>query len=405
MPADQMAEVMNGLQALDRLDPHTRSAIQAGLDRTHPANWHYVFRFHRAALAGVQSSGTAPGAAPGSAPGLWGFPRRDVAGPFDRKSPGATASRLRSSGSPPSSTLADRLPLGEEAKSAVAFSRANPNRQPRETDHPGALLGPEDQQKTPSDTKHWWPVGFEGVQTHQAVDGEREPAVAQSWRGHLQRAIERLEEETQDSDDKYGHALLRVLYAVAEQRDAALRPIPGVSETEREFWINEMRGLCQYLDSRQTGSPDRRAAEAARWFRDAAERLAELGVLEVSNLAFCTAVHSYGSVERFAKYEFQPGEEVLLYAEIENFKSEASKEGHRTSLKAHYDVLDGPRRVHQQDLPAAEEACERQRRDFFVSYRLRLPAELKPGEYTLQLTIDDALGQKTATRSIGFRIR
>ena len=36
---------------------------------------------------------------------------------------------------------------------------------------------------------------------------------------------------------------------------------------------------------------------------------------------------------------------------------------------------------------------------------LRIPAELKPGEYTLQLTIDDELGRKTATRSIGFRIK
>ena len=62
-------------------------------------------------------------------------------------------------------------------------------------------------------------------------------------------------------------------------------------------------------------------------------------------------------------------------------------------------------REDQEDLPAAEETCDRQRRDFFVSYRLHLPSNLKPGEYTLQLTIDDTLGRKTATRSIGLRIK
>ncbi len=131
----------------------------------------------------------------------------------------------------------------------------------------------------------------------------------------------------------------------------------------------------------------------------------ELGALEVRNLAFCTEVHSFGALVRFPKYEFQPGEMVLLYAEIENFTSQATKAGYRTALKARYDLLEGPQRVHEEELPAADETCERQRRDFFVSYRIRVPTGLKPGEHTLQLTIEDTLGRKTATRSIGLRIK
>ena len=121
---------------------------------------------------------------------------------------------------------------------------------------------------------------------------------------------------------------------MAGRREDALRPIPSATDAPREFWTNEMHGLTECLDTRQAGSPDRRAAEAARWFRDAASRLADMAALDVRNLAFCTAIQSFGSVERFAKNEFQPGEEVLLYAEIENFATDSTKAGHRTAFKA-----------------------------------------------------------------------
>jgi hypothetical protein len=254
-----------------------------------------------------------------------------------------------------------------------------------------------------SSPPHWWPAGYH--RSSQSSAGHEDHAPRERWQRYLHEAIESLEAQVEEHDDKHTHTLLRVLYAVAGRRDDALRPIPNVSEAEREFWINQMRGLAECLDERPRGSPDRRAAEAAAWLREAAGRLGELGSLEVRNLAFCTAVHSFGSVARFAKYEFQPGEAVLLYAEIENFTSQPAKAGYRTALKARYDLLEGPQRVHQEELPEADETCERQRRDFFVSYHVRLPTTLRPGEYTLQLTIEDTLGRKTATRSIGLRIK
>jgi hypothetical protein len=251
---------------------------------------------------------------------------------------------------------------------------------------------------------HWWPASAQRTDASQPALDNDAPSPLGGWEGHLDQTIQTLEAQARDSDDPYNHALLRVLYAVAGRREDALRPIPAATEAQREFWTNEMRGLTECLDTRQAGSPDRRAAEAVRWFRDAATRLSDMAALDVRNLAFCTEIQGFGSVVRFGKNEFQAGEAVLLYAEIENFTTESTKSGYHTSFKARCDVLDGPGRVHQQELPSNDETCERQRRDFFVGYELRLPA-LKPGEYTLQLTIDDMLGHKTATRSITFRIR
>jgi hypothetical protein len=402
---EQVAEVIEGLQALDRLDPQSRAAVQASLDRTHPANWPYVFRFHREALGGAKMPAGAPlGATPPAPAVAWGFPPNETAAYQARTAPGQPPTAA-----PPANAMqANRLQTSrpqptKDSAQIVSPPKAKPRpRQPSESEAPEQRGLADDRES--SLERYLRMAGFR-AETPAATSHDEDAWPEGPWEGHLEKAIKSLESQAQAGDDPYGQALLRVLYAVAGRRDDALRPIPAVAEAEREFWVNEMRGLTEYLDTRQTGSPDRRAAEAARWFRDAAGRLAELGALDVRNLAFCTAVHSFGSLDRFPKNEFQPGDEVLLYAELENFASESTKAGYRTALKARFDILQGAGRVHEQDLPPAEEVCERQRRDFFLSYHLRLPAGLKSGEYTLQLTIDDTLGRKTATRSIGLRIK
>ncbi len=64
---------------------------------------------------------------------------------------------------------------------------------------------------------------------------------------------------------------------------------------------------------------------------EAASRLALLSPLTVRHIAFCTEVASYGVVTPFKETEFTPGEQVLLYAEVENFKSEETPKGFRTA--------------------------------------------------------------------------
>jgi hypothetical protein len=402
---EQVAEVIEGLQALDRLDPQTRATIQASLDRTHPANWPYVFRFHREALAGGQAGpGTPWGASPFSPALAWGFPANEAANPprtATAPPPGA-AGATAAKATPPNRIQKSRPQPSHQPPLAAAPVADDTRTAPTVPEIAERRDLPKRREGESSLERYLRMAGFRADAASTAADGDAAWPDG-PWEGHLDRAIRSL--ESQASDDPYGQALLRVLYAVAGRRDDALRPIAELSEAEREFWASEMRGLSEYLDTRQTASPDRRAAEAARWFRDAAGRLAELGALDVRNLAFCTEVHSFGSLVRFPKNEFSPGDEVLLYAEIENFASQSTQAGYRTALKARFELFQGAGRVHEQELPTAEETCERKRRDFFVSYRLRLPAGLKPGEHTLQLTIDDTLGRKTATRSIALRIK
>ena len=111
-------------------------------------------------------------------------------------------------------------------------------------------------------------------------------------------------------------------------------------------------------------------------------------------------------MKRFAKYEFQPNQEVLLYAEVENFASESTPNGYHTSLKSNYQILDGHgQRVSEHAFAATEEYCRNLRRDYFIGYHLRLPKDIGPGLYTQQLSIEDATCHKVGQATIEFAVK
>lgn len=393
----KFAEVVAGLEAMERLDPQTRDIIQNTLEQTPPAQWHYVFRYYSDSLRKGQGAPALPretqlreGAAAGE---LQGFaPRPGHAGQQQRFSNGSGALMPRGQGfyqendpsygnHPPRSTGLHPVdaPQSPHAMTPVGSSQTMSY----------------DMRRAPI-----WPAGYQ-LQQSGPADG--------NWDLHLKKAIASLEAQTAQGDDRYGQTLLRLLYVVAGRKEEALRPIPGTPPAEREFWSHEMRGLLEYLDTNPSKSPERRFTEAARWFRDASSRVAELGTLQLHSLAFCTEVKAFGDIVRFARDEFHPGDPVLLYAELENFTCQRSESGaqFRTSFRAYYEILSGGQPLQRHDLPTSAETCPRPRRDFFVSYQIKLPAELKPGEYTLHLTMEDTLSSppKFATRSIVFRIQ
>ncbi|HEV7224074.1 MAG TPA: hypothetical protein VGN42_15300, partial [Pirellulales bacterium] len=243
----------------------------------------------------------------------------------------------------------------------------------------------------------------------QRVSYER-PADGGDWSAHLAAAIEGLESQTRqpahDADSIARHAHLRMLYLVAGRRDDALRPIAGITAVQQDYWSKQLYALSAYLDSERTADPGRRAAEAVSHLSQAAAKLGELGPLAVKNLAFCTEVSSYGVYKRFEHDEFKPAQQVLLYAEVENFKSEEAAEGFHTALQSSYQILDSQgRRVAQDDFPLTEEHCQNRRRDYFTRYFLSLPPQIYEGRYTLELTIEDTLGRKIGQSTIEFTVK
>jgi hypothetical protein len=241
------------------------------------------------------------------------------------------------------------------------------------------------------------------------VNASYEPC-AGDWQTQLDGAIRTLESAVgktpQTQEDIARHARLRLLYLAAGRRDAAIQPIPAVPPATQEFWSKELYGLATWLDTQRTADAERRAAETKRILDEALGRLGESAPLVIRNLAFCTEVHSFGCIKPFKTAEFAPDQEVLLYAEVENFTSEPTPKGFHTRLRSSYQVFDSRgQRVAEQDFPISEEYCQNPRRDFFIGYHLRLPSRIYPGKHTLQLTIEDLKSQKVGQASIELTIK
>jgi hypothetical protein len=197
---------------------------------------------------------------------------------------------------------------------------------------------------------------------------------------------------------------LRMLYLAAGWRDDAVRPIDRAPDSDRAFWREELSGLATLLDSR-SGDPGRHAAEARQHLQTAENTLAASAPLVLRNPAFCTEVTSFGVIKPFARYEFKPGQEVLLYAELENFASELTDKGYHTAMHSSYQIFDSRgAKVTEQDYAITEENCRNPRRDYFLRYFVYLPKQIPGGNYTLQLTIEDTLGRKAGQASVPFEI-
>ena len=121
------------------------------------------------------------------------------------------------------------------------------------------------------------------------------------------------------------------------------------------------------------------------------------------NLAFCTAVQSYGVTQPFKKSEFSPDQEVLLYAEVENLAADPTPKGFHTALKSNYQIFDSQgHRVADHEFGLIEEYCQNSRRDYFIYHRFRMPKPIYPGKYSLQLTVEDTKGHKVGQSTIDF---
>lgn len=252
------------------------------------------------------------------------------------------------------------------------------------------------------------PPGESGA-PDRVVPAGYQPRMPGDWRQALaetSRLLEaRLSASPQSAEEVADHARLRMLYLVGGRRDDAMRPIPSLAPAMQDFWSKELCGLSVLLDTQKVPDPMRRAGEAEQHLAEAAARLAEAAPLVVRNLAFVTDVQSYGSFRPFESYSFKPGQRVLLYAEIDNFKSTETPRGYHTSLQSSYQIFDSQgRRVAEHDFGTNEEYCRNPRRDFFIGYEFVLPKRIYPGKHTLQLTVTDLNADKVGQSSIEFTI-
>lgn len=240
-----------------------------------------------------------------------------------------------------------------------------------------------------------------------------------TWEQALHRAISEVEAEVahlspgSSPEERHEyvtrHVALRMLYFVAGEQERALQAVPYIEPADQEFWQQMFWAIANYFDSKGMPDSSDRATQTVTQLKLAVQRLQEKAQLQLRNVTFCHKISSYGNYERFNRDEFSPGQPVLLYAEVDNFKSEPTADGqYRTILKSTIEIYKaGPNGdlVYREPFAATEDLCRNYRRDYFHSYEFSIPQRIALGPHVLKLTVEDQLSRKLATYSLNFTVK
>jgi hypothetical protein len=395
--AQAMQKVMAELQQAGTLDPASRDRLMQDLQQTDPSLWPLVIQQFRAGLAYRQQAEQRKAGTANSSPAETATAAAPSRSADDHAAirTTATAKTEAAAGSAPQES---RSSTSQPASSTA--STPSPPVQPASATAKKADPAAEQTSKRPRD---------DGVvqASYAAVKREDDK---DDYHNHLAAAIRACESElstpAKTPEDEARHAQLRMMQLLAGRRDDAMKSIPGAKSAVQNFWSAEIYGLSLWMDADRTPDASRRAAEARQHLCDAVAKLGESCPLVVKNLAFCSKIQSYGCTKQFDLYEFSAGQNVLLYAEVENLGNEATPQGIHTSLRSSYQILDSRgQRVADEEFPVTEEYCRNARRDYFVGYEFRLPDRIYPGKHTLQLTVEDLKSKKVGQSSIEFTVK
>lgn len=253
--------------------------------------------------------------------------------------------------------------------------------------------------------------------TNASATQDRQAAIEQS-RGDLIAALEadireRRWQSPADEELPRLEQQLRLLYLAADRMDDAVAGVESLDEPQREAYKHLMFGLGIWLSPDEARRAPLRGAKVLRSLREASTELAAASKLELRNLVFCERVDQYGWFSEFPRNEFQPKQQVILYAEVDNFGAEKKgPQGYETELQGSYQIFDASGQViAERKLQLDREVCRNYRRDYFLAYRVYMPETIEPGRYRLELTVEDLKasgnyqGRKFGEGMIEFTIR
>ncbi len=254
----------------------------------------------------------------------------------------------------------------------------------------------------PTSTSNVPPVGISTLMELNAV----------TWKSRLDQAIELADErlgrmKTPTDSGRVNLRLLKALRGQMEQVENA----PGsvqFSENESQYWQHQLEAITAML---QTPAGDNQAVtdylrhqtahETLEHLRNAVAELESIASLKVTSGQFCTEVSGFGQYRTFPSTSFSPGQKMLIYCEVENYKTvenqSATGGDFRTRLRGSFAIYDSNGKVAQQaEFPSVDDVARKRRRDFYMYLPVTL-ADLPQGQYVLHAMVEDIYGNKTAS--------
>lgn len=196
----------------------------------------------------------------------------------------------------------------------------------------------------------------------------------------------------------------RVQVALLELLSQTEASTENGSTLDPELWSHLAPAIEYCLGAAPGGAQS--ADEAIRSLQVATELMRGPRRFQSRGLALCKRIRGFGSIDRMETTTFSPGQPMLLYSEVEHFFSEPEAGGFRTRVSSTLELLDvNGRTVWRQEFAPVEDRSNEPRRDFFLSHRFRLPTDLKPGLYSVRLTLRDELANRTTSSGTALTVR
>lgn len=199
---------------------------------------------------------------------------------------------------------------------------------------------------------------------------------------------------------------LRLLYMIAGRSAESVRIIESLPEEEQEYWQSLMLSINGYRMPGEDSSRVEQLTESLEHLRTAARRLQPLSQLSLRRMMLCDRIDGFGNVAAFPTSNFEPGQRILVYSELQNFRSELTADGkYRSEFAAVIEFMrEGDDEVVETiRVSHIEDVCDTERTDYFVSFELTLPA--LEGKYVMRLRLRDQLSLRTAESSLEFTVR
>lgn len=199
---------------------------------------------------------------------------------------------------------------------------------------------------------------------------------------------------------------LRLLLMVAGRGAESVRTVEALPREEQEFWQSLMMAMNQYRMTDESIPRSDLLGETLRQLRTAERRLQPLARLEISRLQLCSRINGFGNVVAFPTSDFEPGQRLLLYVGLRNFRSELTSEGrYRTESAAVIEYIreeDG-QALEPVRLPSIPDECDEQRTDFYQSIELTAP--LLEGSWIVRVRVRDQLSMQTTEAQLKLNVR
>lgn len=202
---------------------------------------------------------------------------------------------------------------------------------------------------------------------------------------------------------------LRLLYLVAGMDDKAQAPTPGINEDVQRIMAGQIQSL---LAARSAAERDpaqwaNRQLESVESLRDLVRAKADLRVPRVE---LCSSIEGFGRYEPIRPAQFMVGGKnlVVLYIEVDNFRSDVTESGlYRTLLSVRLSLLssDGGEELWSRRDENIEDLARQKRTDFYLTIGpLAIPKTLAPGEYVIKVEVEDVLAGKINGGDVRFKM-